>query len=84
MRKFRLDVDELEVQSFETDEGANLRRGTVHANQDTYRQWTCDGTCDASCGPPASCDMLNAYCGTYPDQGCPNSNWYCTDEINIC
>lgn len=84
MRKFSLDVGKLKVQSFQTDGGAEKRRGTVRAHGATYRQWSCDGTCDQTCGVPASCELVNTYCGTYPDQGCPNSIWYCTDDVYVC
>ncbi|HEX6750177.1 MAG TPA: hypothetical protein VF092_22985 [Longimicrobium sp.] len=83
MRKLTLNAEELEVQSFETAD-AEEGRGTVRANQETYRQWTCDGTCGGSCGAPDSCEPLYGWCGTYPEHGCPNSLWYCTDDVSIC
>lgn len=83
MKKLRLNLERLEVQSFETEHAAG-ERGTVQGRAGTYREWTCDGTCDQTCGAPASCVGAGEYCGTYPDQGCPNSQWYCTDAQWVC
>lgn len=44
--KFRLNVDELKVDSF-TTEYRKEKSGTVHGHQDTYPGGP---TCDASCG----------------------------------
>ena len=49
MAKLRLDVDELDVQSFETAEDAG-ERGTVAANEAATRQCSARCTEDPSCG----------------------------------
>ncbi|HEX6909694.1 MAG TPA: hypothetical protein VF142_04855 [Longimicrobium sp.] len=69
MKKLRLDLDELKVESFDTD-GARGPRGTVHAHAPyTYMcdstpcvtDWSCEGNdtmCDWMCSsPPASGDV---------------------------
>jgi hypothetical protein len=83
MRKLKLEVDELEVQSFRTERDGQRERGTVRGRA-TFRQWSCDATCAETCGVPASCELLYNYCGTYPELGCPNSLWYCTDDDQVC
>lgn len=102
MLKVKLQLDDLQVESFDTAPPRKAK-GTVFGEQCTCqtictcpgcytcdascnetcgREWTAEGTCDASCGPPATCGYN--YCGTYPNQGCPNSYWYCTDCQIIC
>jgi hypothetical protein len=96
MKKLSLKLDELQVETFEAEADLNARRGTVkgHWTWETCpNQWTCDGTtcgrqftnegtCDNTCGQPATCGYH--YCGTYPNQGCPNSQWYCTNCQYYC
>jgi hypothetical protein len=93
MRKLKMEIEELKVESFDPLGDDERELGTVHARQytegwgtcdGTCRQWTCDGSCDQTCGPPASCDPLNSYCGTYPEHGCANSWYYCTDQVWVC
>ncbi|HEU0014430.1 MAG TPA: hypothetical protein VFQ45_12140 [Longimicrobium sp.] len=52
MRKLRLNVDELRVESFDTAAGSGAGRGTVHAAQ--VQADCCDGCCDG-CGCGCSC-----------------------------
>lgn len=86
MRKLSLKVQDLAVESFETSRDAR-EKGTVigHAT-DQYGtcagHYTCDGTCDQTCGVVASCDLVNNYCGTYQEVGCPNSLYMCTVDTN--
>jgi len=70
MRKLTLDIDQLQVDSFDTD-GANGRRGTVRGRDTIYTEW-CTGypdcgvskprcqtpydTCFGSCGCTEGCD----------------------------
>ena len=94
MKKLSLKLDDLSVDTFSTAPGEGGSRGTVaghygttHTMQATAcdtcaRQWTAEGTCDDTCGPPDTCG--HAYCGTYPNVGCPNSYWFCTDCQVIC
>jgi hypothetical protein len=52
MRKMKLDMDKLAVESFAVVAGDADSRGTVEANQGTRlcTMWTCGGdTCDLSC-----------------------------------
>ncbi|MFL5542178.1 MAG: hypothetical protein ACJ8J0_24540 [Longimicrobiaceae bacterium] len=86
MAKLTLHVEKLEVESFETeDKGA--AKGTVFGQEtrtDQYAtcagHYTCDPTCDQTCGVPASCELINNYCGTYAEVGCPPSLWMCPAE----
>lgn len=94
MKKLSLKLDELRVEAFETAEAGDAERGTVKGNHHTLscppdtcggscdRMWTHDGTCDQTCGQPATCGY--GWCGTYPFDGCPNSEWYCTDCQYVC
>jgi hypothetical protein len=62
MKKLRLEVDELRVDSFDTDAGGASRRGTVAGQLLAYSldqsgceiysgccTQSCNGTCDATC-----------------------------------
>jgi hypothetical protein len=49
MAKLKLDVDKLQVDSFETEKDGKRARGTVRANADTQFPCTWD-TCYKSCG----------------------------------
>ena len=97
MKTLSLKLDDLQVETFETDGGEGPRGGTVKGHnfytlvscpRDTCagttcgRQYTLEGTCDETCGEPATCGY--GWCGTYPDQGCPNTEWFCTDCQNVC
>jgi hypothetical protein len=69
MRKLRLDLDHLTVESFDTAPRAR-EKGTVMAEQCTcYTQCTCPGcpSCDATC--PATC------VNTCDDASCAESCW---------
>jgi hypothetical protein len=67
--KLKLDLDELQVESFDTTPGEHRREGTVFGQQCTcYTQCTCPGcpTCDASCNGTCggTCDAsCNGTCG---------------------
>jgi hypothetical protein len=86
MAKLTLQVDQLEVESFET--AHEIRgRGTIHAHATDAAEtcaghYTCDGTCDQTCGVPASCELVYGYCGTYAEVGCPPSRWMCTVDTD--
>lgn len=91
MRKLRLAVDELEVQSFTTDE-LSRGRGTVHGHTISYQcntngpactqQETCAGgnTCVGPSCPALSCDDCGSdQCGT--DGSCWNQS--CVDTCLV-
>ena len=82
MKKLRLQLDDLHVDTFSTT-AAPKTKGTVFGEQCTcYTQCTCPGcpTCDASCGETcASCDpscggTCDDLCGTW-DESC--EAWSC-------
>jgi hypothetical protein len=65
MRKLRLDLEELNVESFDTDDAA-AARGTVMGNEEF--SWSCL-TDDAGCRTPgyASCDHTRCqWCSSHP------------------
>jgi hypothetical protein len=89
MRKTRLDLDSLSVESFDTTATPADSRGTVHGNADTFQSYCSDGrtcidtcdytcnqyeaTCAGTCQGDASC--CPTYCGTCYDYTCGNT--YC-------
>lgn len=91
MAKLTLEIDQLEVESFETAQRAD-GKGTVYGHATDAAgtcagHYTCDGTCDQTCGVPASCELVYGYCGTYAEVGCPPSRWMCTvdtDAVSAC
>lgn len=61
MRKLKLSLDALEVESFEATANTSLR-GTVPAHEWTeYADESCFGTCESDCTRNASCQ---GQCGT--------------------
>jgi hypothetical protein len=98
MKKLTLKLSDLRVETFATAEQTG-GKGTVQGHYGTNhtmqpvtacqtqvdtcgRQWSNEGTCDQTCGQPATCGY--AYCGTYPQHGCPNTEWFCTNCEFIC
>jgi hypothetical protein len=79
-RKLKLDLDALQVESFDTTVADHRHEGTVFGQGCTcYTNCTCPGcpTCDASCGGTcaASCNgtcdaSCNGTCGEYTYCGC--------------
>jgi hypothetical protein len=70
MRKLKLDLDQLTVDSFDTEARAE-RSGTVFGEQCTcYTNCSCPGcpTCDASCN--GTCNTCNASCNGTCDASC--------------
>lgn len=49
MKKLKLDLAELRVESFDTRDGGGARQGTVFGLDCTHEP-SCGGTCDESCG----------------------------------
>jgi hypothetical protein len=92
MKKTILDLNQLTVDSFETDPAAKSPRGTVHAHAPTqftaYCQCqyatsygTCQGTCVDTCGGPTCdypCQTANT-CHLTCGAGC---GW--TDGQHVC
>jgi hypothetical protein len=78
VRKLKLDLEDLSVESFATTPEAHRESGTVFGQNHCtcYTQCTCPGcpTCDASCNGTCggTCDVsCNGTCGC-PD---PSANW---------
>lgn len=71
MKKLKLDIEAIEVESFATKARTGIR-GTVHARTDVY----------TNCWPYACGDSVNNACATY-GTACPP---YCTggDTGDIC
>lgn len=86
MRKIRLELETLEVESF-TASSETEKGGTVHAHSEwdtcvapcpSYDGpgWSCDPTCERTCDAPGSCGP-DTWCGTYEEHGCPAwMSWY--------
>ncbi|HEX8242829.1 MAG TPA: hypothetical protein VF541_05025 [Longimicrobium sp.] len=70
MNKLKLDLDALQVDSFEAEAGDAERPGTVHGRQVT--RWN---TCNQSCGCPVT-DL--AHTCTCPDSSVQNA-CFCTE-----
>jgi hypothetical protein len=78
MRKLKLEVDELQVESFEI--AANGRRATVRAHEDTEVSFVGDTQC-GTCPPQSwggSCEALG--CAGSPNCTAACTMWGCTDE----
>jgi hypothetical protein len=76
MRKLKLDLEDLSVESFATTPEARHEGGTVFGQQCTcYTQCTCPGcpTCDASC---------NGTCDQTCDDSCYGSCYSCAVYVN--
>jgi hypothetical protein len=68
MRKLNLDLDHLQVQSFDTMPAARNARGTVVARQsETYDEAACASPTYASCATCESCDTCDACTQTICD-----------------
>jgi hypothetical protein len=81
MKKLKLHLDELRIDSFDTTAPQNAR-GTVFGEQCTcYTQCTCPGcpTCDASCN--GTCD---ASCNGTCDASCGNNTCYASCNYTAC
>jgi hypothetical protein len=97
MKKLKLDLNELAVETFATDHGGR-ERGTVagHATNtcitarcDGTRLCTggpsCDGTCYATCGDEPCNSQGLEYCGgTAYENSCAGGDCFHTDNENTC
>ena len=93
MKKRKLDLDELDVETFETAESSR-ERGTVigHATLractlDCTANYSCGGTCGyESCHASACCATWQESCGgygsCYPNATCGED--YCTGYLSPC
>jgi hypothetical protein len=87
MKKLRLHLDDLRIDSFQTT-APEKPKGTVFGEQCTcYTQCTCPGcpTCYASCN--GSCDAsCNGTCGNTCDASCQGTcDYYCNPSYdNTC
>jgi hypothetical protein len=83
MAKLTLQIEQLKVESFETA-GEGAAKGTVFGHESDQNatcvgHYTCDRpSCGPTCGVESSCELINSYCGTYVEVGCPASYWNCT------
>jgi hypothetical protein len=85
MRKLRLDLEELSVESFGTGPEP-VQRGTVHgqASERCNTNWSCEGTCGPMvCGNTYYCVATEATCDNIciPNTGSTSCNQPC---INTC
>ncbi|MFL5386584.1 MAG: hypothetical protein ACJ8GN_29045 [Longimicrobiaceae bacterium] len=77
MRKLKLEIDSLDVQSFKTDDGDDTP-GTVHGASGvcqstyygcTYTDFESCATCN-TCGDQNTCELWSCTCWTYEDSTC--------------
>lgn len=78
MRKIRLDIDELEVESFEPGSG-DAARGTVRGHGTQYG--SCQGSCVYTCGG-RTCEAPCVVDPTLYVTCAESCGW--TDGINVC
>jgi hypothetical protein len=76
--KLRLEMDELEVESFEMH-GVSPSRGTVKGHATQYG--TCQRSCVQTCGGP-TCEPPCEYDPTYYVTCVESCGW--TDGVNVC
>ena len=84
MKKLKLEVESLAVQSFATD-GGNGRRGTVQGHWSYPVYATCD-TWDAACGTGGSnCQCIPSQWGWECGGGGCSTDWQtCANTCNTC
>jgi hypothetical protein len=86
MRKFKLDLDNLRVDSFDTTPTKEMEvRGTVKAQYDTCATCTCC-TCYTDCGTCPTCCGTCYYtdCGTCYDYTCCGTCDSCGSCYDTC
>lgn len=66
MRKLKLDVEKLTVESFTPQSADETRAGTVHAHDHTRPHKICQFSCWAGCTLDVSCYEVCATPGTGP------------------
>jgi hypothetical protein len=81
MRKLKLDVDSIRVESFEASPDRGPQTGTVRGNDGSYDEQGCSGddTClGESCVETACATCLCPHTGPQPScQPCSWNNWSC-------
>jgi len=87
MQKLKLDLDELQVESFHTTSAGHRHEGTVFGQNHCtcYTQCTCPGcpTCDASCN--GTCNgTCDASCNGTCNASCNGTCDYCTAYDITC
>ena len=66
MKKLRLDIESIAVESFATDERTGERRGTVHGHVSFRCSVDPDNTCAAeTCDNAYTCALSCGLCGSY-------------------
>jgi hypothetical protein len=88
MKKLRLQVDELRVETFEAGGGGG-RRGTVHGRYDTQYCGTepVDDSINYCSPPPTSLFSCDYTCGNTCSCGCTNTcynRWTCDPYQSAC
>ncbi|HEX6037679.1 hypothetical protein [Longimicrobium sp.] len=88
MNKLKLDLDQLTVESFDTDASGIARRGTVRAHSHlcgpsdvctpTWGELTCGDTCDNTC------NTCGASCGCGGGSGYNSCYGSCGETCNTC
>lgn len=90
MKKLKLSLDELTVESFTTHRGGS-RVGTVAGREITANcgntRWctggSCDGTCFMTCGD-VPCNSYYDQCGSHDQASCAGGDCFNTHGENTC
>jgi len=88
MRKLKLDLDRLSVESFDANGSEGAQRGTVEAHSIVCNSFidTC-GTCDPSCASCVSCyNSCNNTCGNSCYGTCATCQTNCQQDscVYVC
>lgn len=80
MRKLGLDVDALEVESFETVDGGGPGQGTVYGNQRSVAPTFCHTQCGGGCpSGPSPCEGSIAFTDGLAVCPCDDTTGRCVD-----
>jgi hypothetical protein len=63
MKKRKLNLENIAVESFETEHGTGTLRGTVHGHASVYCSQNPDRTCDAATCGEYTCHFWTCACG---------------------
>jgi hypothetical protein len=80
MKKIRLNLDALSVESFDTTAAEAKARGTVHGNAESFQVYCSDGsTCYES-----ACGSCVSQCGSCNDATCGETYCGSCDACSCC
>jgi hypothetical protein len=83
MKKIRLNVEELQVRSFDTEASPALPRGTVRGREYSFFEYSCREACFQQTHEFNTCGQTGPTCGATCDWGC-NSIHVCPSDTGGC